>query len=72
MNYRIVGQGVIGLKWREKHSPDWYSTSAYSSEFMKSTIEVLSDRDLMQQINLTKKDRSKVRDFEAVALELGI
>jgi hypothetical protein len=39
---------------------------------MKSTIEVLSDRDLMQQINLTKKDRSKVRDFEAVALELGI
>ncbi len=37
---------------------------------MKRTLEILSDKDLMKQIEESKK--SKARDFEEVAKELGI
>ncbi|MCS4540850.1 MAG: hypothetical protein HY929_00780 [Euryarchaeota archaeon] len=41
---------------------------------MKRTIEVLSDKDLMKQIDESKKARAagKVRNFDDVAKELSI
>jgi hypothetical protein len=38
---------------------------------MKRTIEVLSDKELMEQIKEGKKG-AKARDFEELAKELGI
>ena len=46
------------------------STDEYES--MKETIEVLSDADLMEQLEESKKNGTKVRDFEDLAKELGI
>lgn len=37
-----------------------------------STMEILSDIDIMKQLEEGKKKDSKVRDFEDVAKELGI
>ncbi len=39
---------------------------------MKETMEVLSDIDLMKQLEEGKKKDVKVRDFEELAEELGI
>lgn len=41
-------------------------------EGMKETIEVLSDIDIMKQLEEGKKEGTKVRDFEELAKELGI
>jgi len=41
-------------------------------ESMVRTIEVLSDKDLMEQIEKGKKDNVKIRDFEELARELGV
>lgn len=41
-------------------------------ESMVRTIEVLSDKDLMEQIEDGKKDNSKIIDFEELARELGV
>lgn len=41
-------------------------------ESMQRTIEVLSDRDLMTQIETGKRENVKIRDFETLAMELGI
>jgi hypothetical protein len=38
---------------------------------MKETIEILSDIDIMEQLDDGKKDNTKVRNFEELA-ELGI
>ena len=46
------------------------STDEYNS--MVRTIEVLSDKDLMEQIEEGKKDNAKIMDFEELARELGI
>ena len=46
------------------------STDKYES--MVRTIEVLSDKDLMEQIEEGKKDDAKIMDFEELAKELGI
>jgi hypothetical protein len=39
---------------------------------MKETIEVLSDIDIIKQLEEGKKYSTKVRDFEELAEELGI
>jgi hypothetical protein len=39
---------------------------------MKETIEVLSDIDIMKQLEEGKGSSTKVRDFEDLAKELGI
>ena len=39
---------------------------------MMRTIEVLSDKDLMEQIEEGKKDDVKILDFEELSKELGI
>jgi len=41
-------------------------------ESMVRKIEVLSDKDLMEQIEKGKKDNVKIMDFEELAKELGI
>ena len=46
------------------------STDEYNS--MVRTIEVLSDKDLMEQIEDGKKDNAKIMDFEELARELGV
>ena len=46
------------------------STDEYES--MRRTIEIRSDRDLMEQIEEGKRDSAKVIDFEELASELGI
>ncbi|MEA1966285.1 MAG: hypothetical protein U9N05_03260 [Euryarchaeota archaeon] len=46
------------------------STDKYES--MVRTMEVLSDKDLMEQIEEGKGDNAKIMDFEELAKELGI
>jgi hypothetical protein len=41
-------------------------------ESIQRTIEVLSDRDLMTQIEEGKREDVKIHDFETLAQELGI
>ncbi len=53
-----------------KHKTEWIAISLDEYESMKRTLEILSDKDLMKQIEESKK--SKARDFEEVAKELGI
>ena len=57
---------------RGKHEAEWITISTDEYESMKRTIEVLSDKDLMQQIEEGKKKDAKVLDFEDLASELGI
>ena len=56
----------------EKHQAGWITISTDEYESMKETIEVLSDVDLMEQLEESKKSGTKVRDFEDLAKELGI
>jgi len=55
-----------------KHQYGWITISTDEFESMKETIEVLSDIDIMKQLDEGKKDGTKVRDFEELAEELGI
>ena len=55
-----------------KHQTDWITISTDEYESMKETIEIISDVDIMEQLDDGKKDNTKVRDFEELAKELGI
>lgn len=55
-----------------KHKSGWITISTEEFESMKETLEVLSDIDIMKQLEESKKDCTKVRDFEELAEELGI
>ena len=55
-----------------KHEAEWITISLDEYDSMRRTIEVLSDRDLMKQIEEGKKSRSKTHDFEDLTKELGI
>lgn len=55
-----------------KHQTDWITISTDEYESMKETIEVLSDVDIMEQLEEGKKKGTKVRDFEDLARELGV
>lgn len=55
-----------------EHQSGWITISTDEYESMKETIEVLSDIDIIKQLEEGKKDSTKVRDFEELAEELGI
>ncbi len=55
-----------------KHQTSWITISTDEYESMKETIDVLSDADIMKQLEEGKRDGTKVRDFEDLAKELGI
>ncbi len=55
-----------------KHHAGWITISTDEYDSMKETIEVLSDVDIMKQLEEGKKKGTKVRDFEEFAKELGI
>ena len=55
-----------------RHQTDWITITMDEYESMQRTIEVLSDRDLMNQIEEGKRDGVKIRDFEELAKRLGI
>ncbi len=55
-----------------KHQAGWITISTDEYESMKETVEVLSDADIMKQLEEGKKKGAKVRDFEELAKELGI
>mgnify|MGYP001027201711 FL=1 len=55
-----------------RHQTEWITISVDEYESMQRTIEVLSDRDLMNQIEEGKRREVKRRDFEELAKELGI
>jgi len=54
------------------HETGWVTISTDEYESMARTIEILSDKDLMEQIEEGKKDNVRVMDFEELAQELGI
>jgi hypothetical protein len=55
-----------------KHQTEWITISVDEYESMRRTIEMLSDPDLMQQMEEGKRKGANVRDFEELAQELGI
>ena len=55
-----------------KHQIGWITISMDEYESMKETIEVMSDIDIMKQLEEGKKRTTKVRDFEDLAKQLGI
>ena len=55
-----------------KHQTGWITISMDEYESMKETIEVLSDVDIMEQLEEGRKDGNKARDFEILAKELRI
>lgn len=55
-----------------KHETEWITISLDEYDSMRRTIEVLSDRGLMEQIEEGKKGRSRMREFEDIARNLGI
>ncbi len=63
---------MANTKLTGKHQTGWITISADEYESMKETIEVLSDADIMQQLEEGKKEGTKIRDFEDLAKELGI
>ncbi|CAD6493646.1 MAG: hypothetical protein EMLJLAPB_00584 [Candidatus Argoarchaeum ethanivorans] len=54
------------------HEARWITISTDEYESMRKTIEILSDRDLMEQIEDGKRDGSKAINFEELTSELGI
>ena len=50
----------------------WVTISTDEYESMVRTIEILSDKDIMEQIAEGKCDNVKIMDFEKLAKELGI
>jgi hypothetical protein len=63
----MVEQAVHG-----PHKSEWITISIDEYESMQRTIEVLSDADLMTQIEEGKRKNAPTRDFESLAEELGI
>ncbi|RMF91234.1 MAG: hypothetical protein D6733_01785 [Methanobacteriota archaeon] len=57
---------------RGKHETEWVTISLDEYKSMKRTIDVLSDKELMKQIEEGKKKGVKTLDFEELASELGI
>jgi hypothetical protein len=55
-----------------KHASEWITISRDEYDSMRRTIEVLSDRDLLEQILKGKEGCNNTRDFEDLARELGI
>ncbi len=55
-----------------KHQTEWITISVDEYESMKRTIDVLSDKDIMEQVKEGKKKGTKAIDFEELAAELGI
>lgn len=55
-----------------RHQTEWITISVDEYESMQRTIEVLSDRDLMNQIEEGKREDVKRREFEELAKELEI
>ncbi|MGA9086699.1 MAG: hypothetical protein ACLQMU_01385 [Methanoregula sp.] len=55
-----------------KHETEWVTISKDEYESMSKTIEVLSDKDLMCQINKGRMKGVQSRDFEDIAKDLGI
>jgi len=55
-----------------KHETEWITISKDEYESMNRTIELLSDHDIMIQLNKGKQKNTQSRDFEEVAQELGI
>jgi len=55
-----------------RHETEWVTISRDEYESMNQTIEILSDKDLMTQINKGRQKNVKSRDFDEVAKELGL
>ena len=55
-----------------RHQTEWITITVDEYESMQRTIEILSDRDLMNQIEEGQREGVKIRDFEELAKELGI
>jgi len=55
-----------------RHQTEWITITVDEYESLQRTIQVLSDRDLMNQIEEGKREGVKIRDFEELAKELGI
>lgn len=57
-----------------KHETSFVVISRDEYDSMKETIEILSDKELMEQVKESKiaKENGKIRSFEDVAEELGI
>jgi PHD/YefM family antitoxin component YafN of YafNO toxin-antitoxin module len=72
MSMTIVPDGMTETVRSGKHEAEWITISVDEYESMRRTIEVLSDRNLMEQIREAKKGHAKTRDFGEVARELGI
>ena len=56
----------------ENHQAGWITISTDEYDSMKETIEVLSDVDIMKQLEEGRKEDTKIRNFEELAKELGI
>ncbi len=56
----------------ETDKTGWITISTDEYNSMVRTIEVLSDKDLMEQIEEGKCDNAKIMDFEELARELGV
>ena len=54
------------------HESGWVTISTDEYESMIRTIEILSDKDIMEQIAEGKEDNVRITDFEDLAKELGI
>ncbi len=63
---------MVNIPINGMHQTGWITISVDEYESMKETIEVLSDIDIMEQLEEGKKNSTKVRDFEDLAKELGI
>jgi len=55
-----------------KHETEWVTISRDEYDSMNRTIEVLSDKALMDQIKKGRQKGVKSRDFEEMARDLGI
>jgi PHD/YefM family antitoxin component YafN of YafNO toxin-antitoxin module len=55
-----------------KHQTEWITVSKDEYESMRNTLDILSDKDLMEQIRKSNKKGVKSRDFEEVARELDL
>jgi PHD/YefM family antitoxin component YafN of YafNO toxin-antitoxin module len=58
----------------EEHQSKWITISIEEYESMQRTIEVLSDKGLMEQLKESSKDKKtgKIGQFEEFAKEIGI
>jgi len=54
------------------HKSEWITISTDEYESMQRTIEVLSDPDLMIQLDEGKRKNAPTRDFEDLTRELGL